>query len=122
MKKALSALIIAVCLIITVVISTFVVRTASNPETSDLNEAGGLFKTITDLQSGEYAIVSSNKRVVSLKDKRGKTIWYVDMVKISGDSPIYSMVLADDKLKIQVGRSYFGLNKKTGKVIFSYSL
>ncbi len=41
----------------------------------------GYFKTMTDPQTGQYAITSSDRKSVVLKDKSGKVIWVTDVIK-----------------------------------------
>ena len=81
------------------------------------------FKTITDAQTGQYAVVNSGKTVVSLKDKNGNVIWITDVAKswekysfIMGERKIYSLKLLNKKLAIQFGRAWGSLNIQTGEL------
>ncbi len=87
-------------------------------------EVGGFFKTITDPQSGQYAIVNSNKAIVTWRDKNGKVIWSADIVgsmprdiKTLGDA-VTGMEFTNNELLVWVGFSGFSLDKQTGKITY----
>jgi hypothetical protein len=81
------------------------------------------FKTITDAQIGEYAVVNSDKTIVTLKDKNGNVIWSANIVKESktfswllGERKINEMYLFKNQLVVGFGRAALGLDKQTGKI------
>lgn len=102
------------------------VSTQSNTAESSTitNQSKSLFKVITDVQSGQYAVVDSSRRYVTLKDKNGNVIWSVDVVKpvetmpSVGERKIYSMRLRGDELIVTVGKDLLGVNKRSGKITY----
>ncbi|HXE41439.1 MAG TPA: hypothetical protein VN516_00335, partial [Candidatus Baltobacteraceae bacterium] len=85
------------------------------------------FKTITDAQTGQYAVVNSDKTVVTLKEKDGKVIWSVDMIKSTKNDSwyvgpqIYSLRLWKNQLAVQFGKPEFYIDIQTGKITGSAS-
>ena len=75
------------------------------------------FKVITDAQSGQYAVVSTDKTSVILYDKNGNVVWktVVDDINL-----IRSMGLQKDKknLSVLAGLALYSLNIQTGKMEF----
>ena len=100
------------------------VVTASNLETNDdsANATNGLYMTITDQQSGQYAVVSTNREIVTLKDKSGKMLWESNIVQaignepLSGERKIRGMQLFKGDLWVSVGRGYAIVDIKSGRV------
>jgi hypothetical protein len=97
----------------------------TNAERNAASNGGGFFKTITDAQAGQYAIVNSNKTSVALMDKSGRVIWSTNVVeKIPPDalqhwgSEISSMKIINGELIIDVGFASFSVDVKTGKTTF----
>jgi hypothetical protein len=99
--------------------------------TNAANEEG-YFKTITDPQSGEYVIASSDKQSVVLKDKNGKIIWSTNVagwIKFPehGSKEIWFIQLVTNQtgfpercsntVGVCVGRGSVFINIKTGEVI-----
>ncbi len=80
------------------------------------------FKVITDAKTGEYAVVNSDKTVVTLKDKNDKVIWSADVVKeygtlpVQGEKKIHSIELINNQLAIDFAGGLVLLDKKTGKI------
>lgn len=98
--------------------------TVTNENTKKINETDGFFKTIIDTQSGQYAVVNSDKQTVTSKDKNGKIIWSVDVAKsfpdssgfMPGQRKIYSMALFSNLLVVDIGRATVVIDKQNGKV------
>ena len=81
------------------------------------------FKVITDAQTGEYAVVNSDKTTVSLKDKNGNVIWATDVAReiksdpYLSDGKIIYMQLSNNFLSVELGRGAVTLDKRTGKIM-----
>lgn len=94
------------------------VEQSSAQQTNAANEFEGLFKTITDQNSGQYAIVSPDSLAVVGKGKGGETIWRADISRIVRRSPIYSMRLDGENLVIHdSGKVRIWINRNTGAVV-----
>lgn len=98
------------------------VRTRSANVQGGAKTSGEFFKTMTDLESGEYAVVNSDKEVVTLKNRNGDIMWSAKIVGTLGTVPtvsekkINSMRLVGDKLIVTIGKDYFSINKQSGEV------
>jgi hypothetical protein len=107
----------------------------TNTGAETLGKGDGFFKTITDEISGQYAIISLNKRVVMLKEKNGRVIWSADIITpiekdsgfITSNHTICSMHLAtndvicgqvvSNQLVIKLEAGTLIIDKQTGKEI-----
>lgn len=100
-------------------------------ETVAVNEAD-YFKTITDPQTGEYVVASSDKQSVVLKDKNGKTIWATNVTAWAPSSEYSSKEIwfiqlmtnqtgsgarFNNTIGVCVGRGSVVVDIKTGKVM-----
>jgi hypothetical protein len=93
--------------------------------TNIVNEAGSLYKTIVDRDSGQYAVVDTNKEAVTLKDSADRVIiWSLNVVdglktnrnpRVSGRK-IEGMDVYKGDLWVDVGRGYAVIDVKTGKL------
>ena len=90
------------------------------------NTAGNdrsFFKTITDLQTGQYAVVNADQTKVILKDKNGKVIWTTNvmatmppkMQQVWGNKISY-LELFSNRLVVSVGRATSVIDKETGNL------
>ena|ERR1700722_1440552 len=86
------------------------------------NATNDFYKTIIDKQSGQYAIVSQNKKIVTLKDKSNNVIWSTNVIQalrtvpMSGERKINSMEIINGDLVVTVSRGYALIDKRTGEV------
>jgi hypothetical protein len=96
-------------------------KSGNSKNTSD--QSAEFYKVITDPQTGQYAVVNSNKEIVSLKDKAGNTIWTINVIEatskypILGDREIRSMQFDSMELVVRVGKANIQIDKQTGKII-----
>jgi hypothetical protein len=85
-------------------------------------ETNGYYLTIVDEALGDYAVVSTNRESVILRDKAGKVTWTANVVKdleklpLSGERKISSLEMVNGELIGRVGRGYVRIDKKTGHV------
>jgi hypothetical protein len=96
---------------------------AISANTNIVKEAGALYRTVVDKDSGQYAVVDTNNEVVALKDKADKVMWSVKIEKITEAleaSPrlrgrkIQGMRMHNGELWVDVGRGYAVIDVKTG--------
>lgn len=107
----------------------------SNAQRNALGFIEGYFKTITDERTGQYAIVSPDKRNVILKNKYGLVVWSVDVITplekgqvIIGGQEEHAIFflhlntnevngqIVTNELLVQGGEDIIGINIETGKV------
>ena len=105
--------------------NTLLAEQVTNDTTKAAKEVGGFFKTIIDQESGQYAIVNSNRTTVTLRDKNGKTIWLSEVMwaiplddQQSWGHEITYMEIVRNELYIFIGKAAYTIDKKTGKVTF----
>jgi len=88
-------------------------------------ENDSLYKTITDQQSGQFAIVNANKDIVTLMNKAGGIIWSTNVIKgiqslpfsgetIKGGEEIKSMHVYKGDLWVGIGRGYIVVDLESG--------
>ncbi len=96
---------------------------ATSASTNIVNEAGCLYKTFVNKDSGQYALVDTNKEAVILKDSTGKIIWSIRIATIAQAlevSPrlrgrtIQGMQMDKGVLWLDVGRGFAVIDVKTG--------
>jgi hypothetical protein len=96
----------------------------SPASTNIVNEAGSLYKTIVDKDSGQYAIVDTNKEVVTLKDKTDKVMWHINVAeRLKTESnpnlrggKIEGIQIYEGDLWVRFGRGYAVIDVKTGEL------
>jgi hypothetical protein len=84
------------------------------------NNAEGVFRTIIDPTTGQYAIVSLDKQTVTSKDRYGNTIWSTNAVEaaigvVSSNGIIQSVEVFSNDVVTHIGRTIVILDKETGK-------
>jgi hypothetical protein len=97
---------------------------ASSVTSNIVNEAGPLHKTIVDSNSGQYAIVDSNKVAVVLKDTAGKPVWSINIAESleTNSNPrlrgrkISGLQMYKGDLWVDLGRGYAIIDVKTGRL------
>ncbi len=86
-----------------------------------------IFKAVTNEETGQYAMVYSDRQFVTLKDRDGKTICFTNIVQvlhgiaIMGGKDIYSMEFFPKAqiMIVHVGfHSYVEIDTTTGKATF----
>jgi hypothetical protein len=90
-----------------------------NRKTNAVNE-NGLFKTIIDTRTGQYAVVNSDKQTVASKDKDGNVIWSVNAISqaigiVSSNGEVQSIEVLSNDVIAHIGRAVVILDKQTGK-------
>jgi hypothetical protein len=85
-----------------------------------------LFKTIIDRNSGRYAVVSTNKQVLTAKDLSGRALWSTNIMegikplithvpKLQGRS-IEGLQIRNGEIWINLGRGYAIVESESGKI------
>jgi hypothetical protein len=89
-----------------------------------LTNSVDLFRVVTDAQSGQYAAVSADGRVIALKDRSGDTVWTNDVIAQFGTSlpthegeKIDSLEFIAGEIFIEVGKQFICIESQSGKVI-----
>jgi hypothetical protein len=82
--------------------------------------AGSLYRTVVNTNSGLYAVVDSNKEVVTLYGKTDHAIWTTNVVvglqsaPVLSERKIHGMQMYQGDLWVNVGRGYGIVDIKTG--------
>jgi len=92
-------------------------------KTNGVSEASGsLYKTIIDQESGAYAIVSTNREIITLMNKTGHVVWTTNVVEgiksmpLLGERKIKGLSIYQGDLWANIGRGYCLINITNGGV------
>ena len=98
--------------------------TTQTRQTNKSTNSADLFTVVTDAQSGQYAAVSGDGHVLTLKDKSGKLVWVHDIIAEFGTNlPIYSngkivsLQFIEGQIVIYVGKECICIDPQTGRTV-----
>jgi hypothetical protein len=107
--------------IITLILTAFVPVAASLAASTDTNSpAVGLYKTIVNESAGQFALVDTNREIVTLYDKTDRVVWTTNIVMalktapVLGERKIHGLSVYQGQLWANVGRGYGIIDIKTG--------
>ncbi len=82
--------------------------------------AGSFYRTVVSTNTGQYAVVDSQKEVVTLYDRAEHVIWTTNVVAglqsapLKGERKIHGLQVYRGYLYVNVGRGYGVVDIKTG--------
>lgn len=107
--------------LITLIVAAFVPVALLLAASTDTNSAaGGLYKTIVNASAGQFALVDTNREVVSLYNKGEHLVWTTNVIMalqkapVLGGRKIHGLSLYQGELWAKVGRGYGVIDIKTG--------